>query len=133
VTPDGVVGSLLTPDGSLVTARDREGRLALFPIDGGEPRQIPGVEPASTASGYVPIQWSTDGRLLYVYRPGDIPVTVFRVDIVTGRKVVWKELVPADLAGVIAVGPVLITPDGSSYAYDFVRELDDLYVIEGLK
>jgi Tol biopolymer transport system component len=133
VTPEGVVGSLLTPDGRLVTAVDREGRLALYPIDGGEPRQIPGVEPASTASGYVPIQWSTDGRLLYVYRPYDVPVRIFRVDTVTGRKEVWKELALPDLTGVLWVNPVLITPDGSSYAYSFRRELSDLYLVEGLK
>ncbi len=133
VTPEGVVGGLLTPDGMFVTAADRDGRLALYPIDGGERREIPGVEPAGAPSGYVPIQWSTDGRLLYVYRPDDVPVKVFRIDTVTGRKILWKELVPPDLAGVFAVSPVLITPDGSSYAYSFSRELSDLFLVEGLK
>jgi len=133
VTPEGVVGVLLTPDGTLVTAADRDGRVALYPIDGGERREIPGVEPAGAPSGYVPIQWSTDGRLLYVYRPDDLPVRVFRIDTVTGRKEVWRELVPADLAGVFSVSPVLITPDGSSYAYSVSRELSDLYLVEGLK
>jgi hypothetical protein len=110
-----------------------DGKLALYPIGGGEPRPIPGLDPASPASGYVPIQWSTDGRLLYLYRPGDLPAKVFRVDTVTRRREVWKEVAPPDLAGVLWIGPVLITPDGSAYAYTFSRSLSDLYLVKGLK
>ena len=45
----------------------------------------------------------------------------------------WKELAPTDPAGVRAIGPVHLTPDGKSYVYSFGSTLGDLYLAEGLK
>jgi hypothetical protein len=40
---------------------------------------------------------------------------------------------PSDAAGVSAISPPLVTPDGQSYAYNFIRTLSDLYLVEGLR
>jgi hypothetical protein len=40
---------------------------------------------------------------------------------------------PPDVAGVRAVQPTLITPDGKSYVYTFRRVLSDLYLAKGLR
>jgi hypothetical protein len=41
---------------------------------------------------------------------------------------------PSDSAGVEAVGPVLLLPDGKSYVlFGYTRILSDLHVVEGLK
>ncbi len=55
------------------------------------------------------------------------------LDIRTGKKELWKELMPPDPAGVMTVSPVNVTPDWKSYAYSYQRSLADLYVVEGLR
>jgi hypothetical protein len=40
---------------------------------------------------------------------------------------------PADAAGVTDLGPILITPDGRSYVYEYGRTLSDLYLVEGIR
>src|SRR5439155_1182537 len=81
---------------------------------GGEARVISGV-----ADGEFPLRFSPDGRLLYLWKRGDVPARVTRLDLQTGRSEVWKNLIPADPAGVERISNVLVTPDGKSYAYGF--------------
>jgi Tol biopolymer transport system component len=118
----------VSPDGKLVAVRGPDQRLYLYPLAGGEPSAIPGLTPEDT-----PTAWSADGRFLYVYRRRELPAKVYRLDVTTGRKELWKELMPADAAGVLNISPPLVTPDGKSYAYSYGRTLSDLYLVEGLK
>jgi len=46
---------------------------------------------------------------------------------------VWKELAPVDRAGVYNVAVLSVTPDACWYVYSYVRDLSDLYLVEGLK
>jgi eukaryotic-like serine/threonine-protein kinase len=62
-----------------------------------------------------------------------IPGRFFRLDLRTFQATLWKEVTPPDVAGVRAVQPLLITPDGKSYVYTFRRVLSDLYLADGLK
>jgi len=130
VTPEGTNGLsfALAPDGSAVAAVGPDNKGYLFPVPAGDPRLIKGMEP-----GEVPVGWSTDGHSLYVYRGGDLPAKVYRVDLSTGNRTLWKQLMPPDPAGVEFVGPVLPTPDGKSYVYGYRRLLSDLYLVEGLQ
>jgi hypothetical protein len=61
-----------------------------------------------------------------------VPLKVYRLDIATGRKELWRTLMPADAAGIsgISSGP---TPSGESYVYNYVRTLSDLYLVEGVR
>jgi hypothetical protein len=70
---------------------------------------------------------------LYVFRRGDLPLKVYRLDVATGRKDLWKTLMPSDAAGIGSIVPVIPTPDGSSYVYTYARTLSDLYLVEGLR
>ena len=56
-----------------------------------------------------------------------------RLDIATGKRELWKELLPADASGVTEVTAPLPTPDGKYYVYTYIRRLSDLYVAQGLK
>lgn len=76
---------------------------------------------------------SGDGRSLYVNRRGDLPIRVSRLDLVTGRKELWKEVMPAERAGIDWSLHLLLTPNGKWYVYDVRRNLTDLYLVEGLK
>ena len=61
-------------------------------------------------------------------------VDVFRVEITTGARVLWKMLTPPDPVGVESLrGTVVITPDARSYCYSYMRRLGDLFVVDGLK
>jgi hypothetical protein len=51
----------------------------------------------------------------------------------TGKRKLWKELVPADAAGIDTIRGITITPDARAYVYGYIRTLSDLYVVEGLK
>ncbi len=118
----------VSPDGKLVAVRGPDQRLYLYPLAGGEPSAIPGLTAEDT-----PTAWSADGRFLYVYRRRELPAKVYRLDVATGRKEFWRELMPFDAAGVRSISPPIVTPDGKAYAYAYIRTLSDLYLVEGLK
>ena len=69
----------------------------------------------------------------FVYRFGLIPAKVFELEIATGKRKLWKELVPADAAGIDTIRRITITPDAKAYVYGYIRTLSDLYAVEGLK
>jgi hypothetical protein len=58
---------------------------------------------------------------------------VIRVELASGRRVVWKTLAPADPVGVDNVGPIAMTPDARAYCYSHMRRLGDLFIVDGLK
>src|SRR6266540_305545 len=132
ITPEGITAALpgfaVSADGKFVAAIGPERKAVLFPLDGSSPRPMPGLE-----AGEYPLRFTPDGRSLYVWKRGDVPVRVFRVDVETGRRELWKELLPADPAGVERISNVLVTPDGKGYAYCYARLLSDLFVVEGLR
>jgi hypothetical protein len=120
----------LSPDGTWAAVRPaspgHDGHF-LYSVDGGERRPLPGLERHEW-----PVQWSVEGGAVYVRREGEMPLPVLRVDVQTGRKELWKELMPPDRAGVVWIDP-LVTPDGRGYVYTYHRLLNDLYLLDGLK
>jgi eukaryotic-like serine/threonine-protein kinase len=117
-----------SPDGRWVAATGPNSTFALYAVDGSGSRPIAGID-----STDVPIGFTADGRSLYVYRPGEMPARVYRLDLATGRKQFWKEFMPSDPAGVYFIRPPHFSRDGNSYAYSYSRLLSDLFVVEGLK
>ncbi len=70
---------------------------------------------------------------MYVFRPGDPPALVFKIDVASGRRALWKELSPANRVGGGSVLAARVTPDGRAYAYTYAQWLDDIVVVDGLK
>jgi len=130
ITPEGVsfLFSTMAPDGKSVVATGVGRRPAIYPTEPGEPRAVPGLEPED-----IPIHWTADGASIFVYRPSAPPLRVEKVDVKTGRRTLWKEIRPPDPSGVEQVGPILITPDETSYVYSYRRTLDELYLATGLR
>ena len=61
-------------------------------------------------------------------------VDVFRVEVATGVRSLWKTLMPSDPVGVEDMREtVVITPDAQSYCYSYTARLGDLYVVTGLE
>jgi serine/threonine protein kinase len=130
ITPEGVDGNafFVSPDSQWIAGIGPDRKGYLYPVGGGEPRVIPGLNP-----GEQPITWNSDGRSLYIYQPGELPASVNRLDIQTGRRTLWKQLLPSDPAGVETIGPILMTPDAQTCIFGYHRMLADLYLVEGLK
>ena len=130
ITPDGggTWAVIISPDGKLVVGTGPDGRYYFFPVDGGEAHPVPGIESGDYIDG-----WSEHGRSFFVHNSMGLPVTISRIDSVTGKRTLWKQVAPADPAGVDAIQGFAITPDEKSFVYSYRRRLSDLYLVEGLK
>ncbi len=132
ITPEGVTNvsqsQSISPDGQSIVARGPDGRIAIYPVQPGEARLVPGLEPEDVA-----IRWTADGRSLYVTHLSDLPGVIDVVDVATGRRTAWKQFVPPDATGVEQAGPASIAPDGKSYVYSYRRVLSDLYMATGMR
>ena len=138
ISPEGVTlrdfGGSVSPDGRFVLGLpaseqmtlhpEQRGKPRLYRWEGGEPREIPGLQ-----DGELPIQWSLDGRSLFVYKRGSSR-KVWLLDNSDGSRQLWKEVRPA--TGLGGVKRLLITPDGRSYVYNSSRPHSELYIAEGL-
>jgi eukaryotic-like serine/threonine-protein kinase len=130
ISGEGVNASLfaISPDGKQVAVIGPDQKPALLPIEGGDLRPIPGV-----VAGDAPISWAADGRSLFVYRLGEVPAHVYKLDLSAGRKQLWKNLIPPDVSGVTDISAIFITPDGNNYVYEYGRTLSDLYLVNDVK
>ncbi len=139
VTPEDAEQAAPTPDRKAVVAK-KNGKWMVYPLDGG----APGVLYPSAAGIFdkfdriVPAfygapEQSEDPRYWYGTLDRDVPQKLYRFDSVSGKMEFWKEFMPGDKAGVYSVGPFAIAPGGKWYAYSYVRDLSDLYMVEGLK
>ncbi len=130
ISPEGIpLGPLsISPDGRFVAAQGPDSKIAIYPVDRGAPRLLAGSE-----AGESPVLWSADGGTLYVYRPSEAPARVFKIDLGTGGRELWKTIAPADRSGLISIGNIAMTPDTRSYAYSYERILASLQVAEGLR
>lgn len=128
LTPEGIRGGLVSPDGRYILRADAAAEVAIFPLDGGSPLVIPGLE-----EGFVPVQWSEDSASIYGYHPGGVPTKVYKVNVMTGNKSVVQELLREPIPGVVTVSPLVATRDGSRFAYSYYQMWSALYVVSGLR
>jgi len=118
----------ISPDGRLVAYAEAAGGIAIVPIEGGEVLRVPEV-----GVNDVPVQWTADGRRLYIFDPGEIPARLFTIDIERGERRLVREIEPRDPVGVSGIASIAITRDGQSYAYSYGQKLSDLFLVEGLR
>jgi WD40 repeat protein len=132
VLRDGLLATLVSPDGKFLAATGVDGGAYLCGVDGKEERPIAGVLPDDDL-----VQWGGDGNSLFVRGSEKDTLTLFRVDLKTGKRELWKTLTPPDRVSFLEFGSgprgVRLTPDGGSYAYTCWTRLTSLGIIEGLK
>ncbi|HET9793644.1 MAG TPA: protein kinase [Thermoanaerobaculia bacterium] len=131
ISPEGVAFTTVltpSPDGKWIAALGRDGRPTVFPVDGGAPRPVPGTEPREA-----PMQWTPDGRVLYVTHSLGSRLQVFKVDVESGRRELWKEISAPDPAGVNTLLRIFPTPDGRAYAYTYIRLLSTLFEVDRVR
>jgi Tol biopolymer transport system component len=132
---EGLRISVASPDGKQLAGTTLDGKAFRFPADGDgtDLQPIRGVEPNEFL-----VQWSSDGKTLYVRGTEENPLTLYRVDLETGKRELWKRLDPTDEAGFIEFGAgprlgVRMTPDGRALVYSYWSRQYDLYIVEGLQ
>ena len=128
VSASEVLSDLISPDGRLVFARDLNGRGVLYPLAGGRARPVPGLLPAD-----IWVNWSSDGKSIYVYQDDVTHARLFHLDLSTGKRELLRTLSPPDIAGLAGISSVRITADGNAYAYTYNRALSALYLVKGLR
>ena len=125
--------NILSPDGKRILIGQNIGdplamKFIIVPLDGGEPVPVPGV-----GRGDIPLAWTSDGKGYMVFNRDGLPARVARVDIATGKRELVREIMPANPAGLAGIREIVMAPDGRGLAYNYVRKLSDLYLIEGLR
>jgi len=127
VTPEGVNAAMSSPDGAYLAGMGADHLLTLFPVAGGASRLVAKLDPEVNT-----MQWSSDGKGIYVYRFGEVPLTVQVLNLATTKLTPVRQLVPEDRAGVVSIGPAIASRDGSEFAYSYYQMISVLYVISGL-
>jgi serine/threonine protein kinase/Tol biopolymer transport system component len=125
ITPEGVA-AYPTEEGNEVMGRTGD-IFTWYPVDGGAPR---------TAKAKIPqvaLPFTPRGRYVIGAEENGVPLKLYRYDRETGERKPWRELVPADRAGVFNETVFDVTPDARYYAYSYVRDLSDVYLVEGLR
>ena len=130
LTPEGAFGPLIvSPDSTLVVVRNQKGQLSKYPVKGGIPAVVAGA-----LAGDEPLAWSPDGNGIWVLSRATTPAKIFRIELRTGRRTLWRDVPYPDPA---AIEPdtlrVVMSADGSKFVYGYQKHLSELYVAEGLR
>ena len=128
---EGMLAVLPSPDGRSVLIDDPLGSYLVWPLDGGKPMPVDGL-----TSEDKPIQWSPDGRFLYLRGPEAAVLRIHRYNLATGQRQLWKTLAPGDPAGLIGIatgrGELAMTPDGQVCAFTYWTVMRGLFLGAGL-
>ncbi|MGA7444161.1 MAG: hypothetical protein WBW82_18435, partial [Candidatus Sulfotelmatobacter sp.] len=130
ITPEGVVGVHLAPDGRSTAVLGSDGKWGIWPLEGGGIRPIPGLD-----SLYHVIGWSLGGESVYAVSNRAIEKTekVYKVNASTGKMELWKTFGEGTAAGIRNVGGLRVSGDGTACAYIYAITLSQAYVVTGLQ
>ncbi len=132
VTPEGLgyptTEHIVSPDGVSILVLDKDQKLALYSLQSHTSRTLAGSQPDDDV-----VNWTPDGRAIYLHHAPDIPIRIYRLDLASGKREVFRDLPTPDLAGVELSGEVSLTPDGRTWALSYGRTLSQLYVADGMR
>ena len=132
ITPEGVRGIVLSPDGKSIPVVTPDGGRGIFSLADSSIHPVPAF-PAK----YTIIDWTPDGQSLYVVPPFTgraQPIFVSLFNLQTGKLQPWKTFgQDAVGSGANLVVGLRLSGDGNAYAYLYDRVLSEAYVVKGLK
>jgi eukaryotic-like serine/threonine-protein kinase len=128
ITPEGIFGVNLSPDGKNTVVREADGQWGVWRLDGSGIRPLPGLD-----SSYYVTDWSPDGISVYVAsrKARGTTANLYKVNTTTGKMELWRTF-GAISAGVESVGAPHFSADGNAYVYVYQRALSEAFVVTGL-
>jgi serine/threonine protein kinase len=132
ITSQGFVGTALSPDGELLAVVGKYGGLYNYSLKDQEAEPlVNGFEDDDTILG-----WAGDNDTLFVRAAGDMRLTIFKVHVKKGARILWRDLKPPHPAGLVGIavdpGQVRVTPNGG-YAYTYWTFPSELYALDGVR
>ena len=128
LTPEGIVCCTVSPGGHVLAETQDFRGLLYESTSSSKPERELKFEP-----GEAPVEWTADGKMLYLLDLQRRPSAITRLEIASGRRQIWRELTLPGSITQMKGEEAAITPDGRSYAYTYSRHLSDLYLVRGLK
>jgi eukaryotic-like serine/threonine-protein kinase len=121
---------MISPDQNFILANGPDGSPMLYDLNG--TTHVP--------KGFLKddwlIRWSQDRDVIYIGNGtnvgGSSLVRIYRLNVNTGKRTLWKEIPLPDPAGFILYS-LILAPDGQSYFYTYSRELSTLFLADSLK
>jgi Tol biopolymer transport system component len=125
ISPEGVASGWLSisADGTIVAAVDAAGRTTLYPVAGGPPEPLPGIEPDEKPFGF-----ASDGSL-FVGRLPAMPLAIYRYDPATRGRTLHTRLTSGN--GAQGIVNVIATADGKTFAFNYAGWSSDLFLLQG--
>lgn len=117
-----------SPDGKYCILTDDKGKLWRQPLDGGDAREIHGVNPDDRL-----LEWHADSNNVFFSRVSRPDVEIYTLNLTTGERKLWTRFSPADKTALAGDTWVMITPDGAHYSYMVERIYSTLYLADGLR
>ena len=118
-------GSLVSPDGRRIAARDSKGAWILVAVDSGQADPIANVRDTDSVR-----QWTADGRSLYLLAGRVGPTPIDKLNLATGERSQLLELRGHTLGLNRGIDNVFLTRGGTAWAYSATELRADLYVVE---
>ncbi|HEX7076929.1 MAG TPA: protein kinase, partial [Candidatus Eisenbacteria bacterium] len=120
----------VSPDGAealIVLAATGESRV--LPLDGSPGRKGPRFEPNDLL-----VDFEADGASVMVQTgPTIVPLRVTRVNLATGARELWRELLPANTSELTGLYRVERASGADAYAYVHSRNVADLFIGRGVR
>jgi len=117
----------VSPDGTRLVARGPDGRMHAYRVGSEGSESIPGL-----ADPDVPLEWSSDGRALYIGRNVGGTWHVRALEVATGRVTPLFDVTPPNVEG-LRVSQILLSPDARYFVHSYSRLLTDVYLVEGIR
>ncbi|HTI38510.1 MAG TPA: protein kinase [Vicinamibacterales bacterium] len=126
LTPEGVAGTLVSPDGQwLLTGRPGRPKL-LYNLQSKSATPFKGAELGDGNAG-----WTPDSKAAFVSQVSAGGIRLFRIDIATGVRTPVTTLGAAvDQSGIIQYVGGVIAEDGDHFSYAVARQLSQLFLLE---
>jgi Tol biopolymer transport system component len=126
VTAEGTSEGFVSPDGRRIVVRSARG-LEVMSAEGGEGRVIPDAGELSV------IRWSPDGKSVLAGYAWEVPESLWRVEVTTGRRELFRTFAPPDLTGAVAISQIAIADDLKVYGYGIRRMHSHLFLVDGAR
>jgi len=128
MSPESTYLEGVSPDGhSLMVLHN--GAWVIQSAEENSTKPVSGMQP-----GEFPIAWASDSKHVFTRIVSATGLTVYKVDLDSGRRELWQVVEPKDQVGLRPmVSPMAITPDGRWIAFAYSTQLGQLYRSDTLK